>query len=325
MKRFILFLCLTPVLFGLSPAFAAQEDDDAKYRSDMEEGVSLLRAGTRDEISRAIARFKSALKVRPESAESYYWLALAYSDQHNYLRAADNAKDATIYDDAMPEAWSLWGQALMYQKDWMEAMAKLETAARLDPEDPVIQFNLGRVYYHGMKDPDSALSKFRISWQKGQAVRRDNPEMIALTVRSRLYMGCCEYERGLRNGNPMNFENAINAFRDVVKEQPDNYDAMLRLALALRKANRSTEAEHILNSLVKAVEQAGENADKQFLAEINLQLADLYIKDPQYKSGTNVSILAPDHLRAFVSLVGDSNHPALEAVREYLAQADRGQ
>ena len=324
MVRAILLLCL--IASTCSPSFAGQaEDDEVKYRSDIDDGIGLLRTGSRDEISRAIARFKSALKVRPESAEAYYWLALAYSDQHNYLRAADNAKDATIYDDAMAEAWSLWGQILMYQKDWREALAKLETAARLDPEDPVTQFNLGRVYYHGMKDPDTALAKFRVAWQKTQADRRDNPEMIAMAVRSRLYMGCCEYDRGLRNGNPGNFDNAINAFHDVIREQPANYDAMLRLALALRKVNRSTESEHILRSLIKAYEQAGDGVDTQFLAEVNLQLADLYLKDPQFRNGGNLSILAPEHLRSFVALMGDSNHPALEAAREYLAMIDKNQ
>ena len=323
MKRAVMFLCL--VLVSCAAVLAAQDDDAVKYRSDMDEGISLLRAGTHDEISRAIAKFKNALKFQPESAEAYYWLALAYSDQHNNLRAADNAKDATIYDDTMAEAWSLWGQVLLYQKNWREALNKLETAARLDPDDPVTQFNLGRVHYHGFKDPDTALAKFRTAWQKGQAARRENPEMIALTVRSRLYMGCCEYDRGIRNDNPMNFDNAINAFRDVVREQPNNYDALLRLALALRKANRAVESEHILNSLVRAFEEAGDNVDKPFLAEINLQLADLYLKDPQYRSGSNLSILAPDHLRKFVALVGDGNHPALEAVREYLAQLDRAQ
>ncbi len=310
MPRIMLLLCLFASM--CLPSLAGQaEEDEAKYRADIDDGVGLLRTGSRDEISRAIARFKSALKTRPESAEAYYWLALAYSDQHNYLRAADNAKE------------SLWGQILMYQKDWQEALAKLDAAARLDPEDPVTQYNLGRVYYHGMKDPDTALSKFRTAWQKGQAERRDNPEMIGMAVRSRLYMGCCEYDRGLRNGNPINFDNAINAFHDVIKEQPDNYDAMLRLALALRKVNRSTESEHILRSLIKAYEQAGDGADKQFLAEVNLQLADLYLKDPQFRSGGSLSILAPEHLRSFVALVGDGNHPALEAAREYLAMVDR--
>ena len=321
MRRLFLIACLA--LPMCLPARAAQEEDMAKYRSDIDEGINLLRMGSPDETSRAIARFTSARKIQPEGAEAYYWIALAYSDLHNYLRAADNAKNATIYDDTLAEAWSLWGQVLLYQKDYNEALNKLETAARLDPEDPVTQFNLGRVYYHGFKDPDSALAKFRIAWQKGMNLRRNNPAMIAMTVNSRLYMGCCEYDRGLKNDNPANFEMAVNAFQDVIREQPNNYDALLRLSLALRKINRSAEAATILNNLLRHFEQTGENIDAKLLAEINLQLADLYLKDPVARAQDNNIVFVPYYLRNFLALIGDSNHPAAEAARDYIAQTER--
>ncbi len=48
-------------------AFAATPEEEAvKYRADIDEGVSLLRTGSRDEIHRSIAKFKSALKARPD-------------------------------------------------------------------------------------------------------------------------------------------------------------------------------------------------------------------------------------------------------------------
>ncbi|MDR3211506.1 MAG: tetratricopeptide repeat protein, partial [Planctomycetota bacterium] len=114
--------CLAPLVFCLLLAFrtagATPVDSASKYQTDLEEGIALLHSGARDDLSRAIAKFKSALKTRPESAEAYYWIALAYSDQNNYLRAADNAKDATIYDENFADAWLLWGQTLLYQKEW---------------------------------------------------------------------------------------------------------------------------------------------------------------------------------------------------------------
>ncbi len=289
-----------------SPVFAASAEDEAKYRSDMSEGISLLKSGSREDLVRAIARFKSALKIKPESAEAYYWMALTYSDQNNYLRAADNAKDATIYDDKLAEAWLLWGQVLLYQKEWQDALEKLETASRLAPDDPQVQFNLGRVYYHGFKDPDSALPKFRAVWQSGTNLRRDKPENIPLVVRSRLYMGYCEFDRG-------RWDNAINAFRDVLNDQPGNFEAALRLALCYRHSNRASECERILWNMLKAIPPENP-ANRQYLAEINLQLGDLYLKDQVLKN----SMLATTHLREFVNLTGDTSHPALEPAREYL-------
>ncbi len=320
-KKRRLFPAIPCLLFTAAFAFAAADDDAKKYRSDMDEGISLLRSGSRDSISRSIAKFTSARKLQPENAEAYFWLALAYSDLNNYPRASDNVREATIYDDRLAEAWLLWGQILLYQKEWGEALIKLETAAMLAPDDPVIQFNLGRVHYHGFKNPDAALPKFRAAWQKGQENRRDNPELIAMTVRSRLYMGTCEYERGLRQSNPANnnFTAAINAFQEVIREQPHNYDARLRLASALRRYGRIAECQAVLNELLGAFQQAGENADRTMLAEIHLELADLYLKSAGQNQERMRIIL---HLREFVRLTGEQSHPALEAVKEYLALND---
>lgn len=311
------FLCV--IILGL-PAQAASVDEQAKYNADINEGITLLRSGTQDEIHRSIAKFKSALKLRPENAEAYYWLALAYSDLQNYLRAADNAKDATTYDDRLPEAWLLWGQILLYQKEWNEALKKLETAATLAPDNPIVQYNLGRTYYHGFKDPDTALAKFRAAWTEGQKQRANNPEMSALTLRARFYMGCCEYDRGLRQSNPNYINNAITAFWDVLQEQPQNYDARLRLALALRKAGRSADAQQFLTSLLQEVQEQGNPADRRLLAETNLQLADLYLKDPTLQN----RMLALTHLGGFVELAGETNHPALGPAKDYLTLNDEG-
>lgn len=303
---FSLFLLLS--LCGVARA-AATDDDAQKYRADMDEGIAILRSG--EDVSRAIAKFKSALKFRPESAEAYYWIALAYSDQNNYPRAAGNAKDATIYDERLAEAWLLWGQTLLYQKEWNEALQKLETAARLAPDDPLVLYNLGRVYYHGLKDPGAAYAKFNRIWQSSQTLRRENPANIPLVLRARLYMGYCEFERGQWAG-------AINAFLDVLREQPNNHEASLRLAIAYRKSDRAGECERILWDIRKAL-AAGNPAATQLLAEVDLQLADLYIKEPAVK---NV-MLAITHLQEFVNRIGNTAHPVLEPAREYLARNGR--
>lgn len=321
MKRLSLLLILVLAAARTLPAATPQEDEAVTYRTSIDEGISLLRIGSLDDIHRSIAKFTSARKVRPESAEAYYWLALAYSDLNNYRRAAENARSATIYGDNLPEAWLLWGQVLLYQREWHEALSKLQTAASLDPENPFIQYNLGRVYYHGFKDPDAALSHFRAAWQMGQSLRRDNPEMIALAVRSRLYMGCCEYDRGMRENNLAYIENAFNAFSDVIREQPNNYDAQFRLALAMRRRGNTNESAQIMRSLVDFLKKKNDPADQPLLAEIYLQLADTYLKE------TNLVdrdlLLVQVNLREFVALIGNGSHPALDAAREYLSINDQ--
>lgn len=303
------YLALLFAMFLISvsvPAFAGEMSDDAKYQADLEEGISLLKSGSRDDLSRSIAKFKSALKIRPESAEAYYWISLAYSDQNNYLRAADNAKDATIYDERFASAWLLWGQVLLYQKNWDEALAKLETAARLEPDNPVTQFNLGRVHYHGFNNPDTALSKFRSVWQQSQALRRDDPAAADLLVQARLYMGYCEFDRG-------RWDNAINAFRDVLAEQGNHYEAALRLAMSYRNLGRVPEAERILQSMLRVI-PPDNPANLRMIGEVNLQLADLYLKDPNLRN----KMFALAHLRGFLDLASEG-HSMYEPAQQYLA------
>jgi tetratricopeptide (TPR) repeat protein len=301
---FLAALCLTACA-GALPALESPEDAQ-KYEACMREGIEILRSGNRDESARALARFKHALKLRPESAEAYYWIALTYSDQNNFPPAANNAKDATIYDDKFANAWLLWGQALMYMSQWRDALEKLETAARLDPENPITQYNLGRVHFHGFGDPDAALPKFRSVWQMSQRLRREHPEAAALVVQARLYMGYCESDRG-------RWENAINAFRDVLADVGSNYDAALRLAIAYRNSGRPAECQQILLNLVNVV-PVDSPSNRRTLAETHLHLAHLYLRDPGLRNGE----LAIDHLKLFISFVGDA-HPMLEAAREYVA------
>lgn len=304
-------ICALALCVVCCSAGAVEEASDYEYRVSMSDGMAKMRAGTRQDLVGAVNHFKNAIKLRPENAEPYFWCGLAYSDMQYYQRAASYAKDATVYDERMVNAWLLWGQSLIYLQDWQEAQTKLETGARLDPDNHQIQFNLGRVHYHGNKSPDAALPCFRAVWQAGATLRRENPDLAPMVIASRLYMGYCEFDR-------QRWDNAINCFRDVLSEQPGNYEAAMRLALAYRRSGRSAESERILWNMLKAI-PAENPANRRYLAEINLQLADLYIKDLVLKN----TMLATTHLREFINQIGDVPHPAVEPAREFLLAHER--
>lgn len=321
-RTFAGILCFSLILASFPGHAATPEEtaaNEATYRALMDEGIGLLKTGDIEEVKRATAKFKSALRIEPESAEAYYWMGLCFSDRGIYMRAADNAKEATVYDDKMAEAYSLWGQSLLYLKQWENARDTLEIALRLSPDDPIALYNLGRVHYHGFKDPTSALANFRTAWQRSQSLRRENPDYAPLSIQSRLYMGLCEYDRGRSTGNDLYYNNAINAFQDVLKEQPTNYDAAMRLAMAYRKSNRASDSKILLDQIHTNLTNADPSVvDRHLFAEINLQLADLYLKDPVMKD----RVWAVHHLRQFVAGTGESNHPALEPAKEFLSQYD---
>lgn len=258
----LLLIFSTPLIAGQIVA-----DKELAYRKDLASGAQFLRKKI---YASAMGRFRAALNTKPESAEAYYWIGMTYSELTNYDLAARNAKNAVFHDERMTEAWLLWGQCLMYLKEWGEARKKLEQAHSLEPDSIVTTFNLGRCYYHGLNDPKKAYRLFKKVLELGQSLRTTS-KMVSMVHQARLYMGYCYQAKKM-------WPEAIIAFRDVVKWDPDNKDATFRLGVAFRQANRFDEAERTLLPLVK--EELNDKAtlkERTLYMEACLQVGHLYL------------------------------------------------
>ncbi len=218
----LLFSCCSGLTISaekLSP------EDEFKARNFIYEGADFL---ARNQTARALARFTSAKKIDPENPEVYYWLGLTYSDLQNYGVAAKNAETAVTLNPQMVKGWMLWGQCLLFQNKYDDAKDKLERAFRLDPNNYLAAFNLGRCFYYGFKGEQKslALKFFQRAWELNEDF-----------VPARYYAGCIQLESGML---PL----AIVSLRWVITREPRNTEAHYRLGLAYRKDNHITKAEN---------------------------------------------------------------------------------
>ncbi|MBN2712601.1 MAG: tetratricopeptide repeat protein [Planctomycetes bacterium] len=276
------FLFLLAFICSASASAASKNDADELYERNIKEGAALLREGKHPQ---AIARFKFARKHKPEGAEVYYWLGLADSDLKQYVQAAANAEKATLLRKNMPEAWLLWGQSLMYLHKWEDALSKLDQAHRMDPDNPLITFTIGRCYYHGYDNKNHALDFFKKTLSLGEHKKVANLDEIK--QQARIYAGSCYLAKDLP-------QMAIKTYAEVLKRDKSNTEALFRIGLAYRSLEYYTDAAKAFQEVIKR--------DPQNF-EAHLQLGHLYLTylpDPE---------LAKYHLIRFYNLVQPKTHP----------------
>lgn len=274
---------------------AAEGDGDAefRYRTLIREGAEFLKQENTDEsLARALARFNSALTLKSESAEARYWIALVYSQMENYGQAAQQAEHAVLLDKRMVEAWLLWGQCLLREGKYEEAIEKLQTAFRLAPRNSLAAFNLGLAHYYMHPRTQKSLRDAHDFFRRALEL---NPRYHP----ARLMHGICQLEIGMHTL-------AIVTLLKVTEDDPENIDAHFHLGIAYRKENRFDEAERSFRRALQL---------DPLHAESHLQLGHLYLQDMPSRQR------ALQHLKLFVHAAPDT-HTWKERVVSYLANLE---
>lgn len=248
-------LCL---LCAVTACGADAQSPDEQYYLNLREGVALLKQKNH---ARAMARFKFAKKFRPESSEIYYWIGLTFSEMANYRSALTFAEKATVLNPEDADGWLLWGQCLLYLQQWKEAKVKLDRAHRLAPKHPLVVFNIGRCYYHGLDNKAMALDFFRKVLKLPKHPKVSNQK--ALQTQTLMYAGCCYQAKDLPQA-------AIRVFQQALKLDPGLTEAYFRLGIAYRSTGKSADALKMFQETVQR------NPDHY---EAHLQLGHIYLMD----------------------------------------------
>ncbi|VAX26043.1 hypothetical protein MNBD_NITROSPINAE02-351 [hydrothermal vent metagenome] len=152
--------------------------------------VAYKKLGQNEKAAESLVRIQS---MEPENADGWIALGKAYLSQSEvskakfaFNKAAANDESFEtyqeisttlyrhkLYDDALPYlakaaeinpsgifSYNLRGIIFRGKKDFKAALAEYEKAAKLEPDNPAIQFNLGVAYYKIGKEPES-LDYFR--------------------------------------------------------------------------------------------------------------------------------------------------------------------
>ena len=198
---------------------------------------------SRGEYKMAIADFTEALKLDPNMAAAYILRARALvASVSNVIKVEANFRDITvlvtrgnvsvenarIYDQAIADlnqairldpnnavAYYNRGYAYKLKGDYDRAIADLNQAIRLDPNSVEAYISRGYTYYN-KKDYDRAIADFN------QAIRLDPNYAIAYNNRGNAYYNKKDYDR------------AIADYEAAMRINP-NYDAARRNLEAARK------------------------------------------------------------------------------------------
>jgi len=158
----------------------------------------------------AIKEFETVLKFMPEYPRPYYNLGVTYEKQGD-----------------IPKAIRSYQMALKLKPDFVRALYKLkatmpymislwENAARKDPENPYLHYNIGLMY--------STLERYDKAIQKYQLAVKLKPDYVDAYSN----LGVVYADQG-------KLEEAIRNFRTAVRLNPDDKGVQMNLDLALRK------------------------------------------------------------------------------------------
>ncbi len=96
----------------------------------------------------AEAELRKAIELDPKSALAYSRLARAQLALAKPADAVASAKKATELDDKFGEGFAILGASILANdpKAWSEAIAQAQQGAFLDPDNPIVQQAVGKIF-----------------------------------------------------------------------------------------------------------------------------------------------------------------------------------
>jgi serine/threonine protein kinase/tetratricopeptide (TPR) repeat protein len=131
-------------------------------------GMMNLRLASRDSLERAISAFEDAIRHDPEYAMAWAALGGAYSLKGSFLsitdlvrKAVEMERRAVAIDPDLADAHAWLGAALLNLGQVEQAIASIDEAIRLEPENGQAYQAVGRAYWVGKGDFAAAIPAFR--------------------------------------------------------------------------------------------------------------------------------------------------------------------
>jgi tetratricopeptide (TPR) repeat protein len=163
------------------PSHQILESDEMQAITHSTRGNAYIHQGKPEE---AVASFKEAIQLNPNSAEAHHNLGIAYSNQAKYDEAIPSFKKAIETDPKNAKALGGLGNAYFRQGQLDEAVASFKKAIELDPKNGEVHYSLGAVY-----DKQGKLDEAVASFKEASALDPNSP--------ARLYLVTIYYKQGL--------------------------------------------------------------------------------------------------------------------------------
>ena len=173
-----------------------------------------------DQVEQAIESFNKAIAINPNEADAYNNRALAWQSLEQADLAESDFKTAVQLNDSSSIVHYNYGVFLHLHDRYSEAIIQLEKAAKQNPTDSDIWFQLG-VTYQRTREPDKAESAFTqvIDIEQG-------------------FDDQAYYLRGLSNMDQNQFAKAETDFNTAISKGYRNVDSLFYRGLARYKLAR---------------------------------------------------------------------------------------
>ena len=171
----------------------------------------------------AVQLLTQVTEFDPTSYNAFYWLSTALRRSGDLPKALAMAERAVALNSQEPQALHLLGMCRMEIQDWEGAAACFQSAAKLAPNVPAIQLNLGMVFEELGRNAEAALAYRR--------VLALNPSQIEALNRL-----------GQALAHDLDFQGAKECADAILKVTPDSASGHWLLAIAMVGLNKPSEA-----------------------------------------------------------------------------------
>ncbi|MCA9239746.1 MAG: tetratricopeptide repeat protein [Planctomycetales bacterium] len=282
-RRYAFPAVLAPVLalIFLSPAAFGQDEEAASPAQQLEQ---LMTTGQEqlasEDYEAALQTYADAIKVSGgQSVGAYLGRAAARKGLKEYATALEDIKNAqqALFDDptANAQAKRLSGEIYLELGALGEALADLQEAAELLPDDPGLQFSLGKamVLAGGAEQGKEALDKWL---ESGSDDEEKNAEAYRLKAQASAMLS--RYDEALADVdsslkiNPDDHETyALKGFILALQENYEEAAEVLKTAIEKYEPEEGSDLPYTVAHLRRA--SALEEAAKQAAGDENKQLA----------------------------------------------------
>ncbi len=207
----VIMAAVIAVLAAGAPGAFAAKDNLKKAEAYYNQGVDYFDAG---ELDKAIAAYKKAVALDPESADAYYGMGTCYLNKKNFSKAFECFEEALFIDPAHADAH--YGMGIVYpivKKEPHKAIEHFKEYLRLNP-----------------KAPDREKVHEWIEQLQSRGTVQQDGEMVGL------------YNEGIDAFNQGNYGEAEYYYREALKKNPHYAPAHHALGLVYVQAGRHREA-----------------------------------------------------------------------------------
>jgi tetratricopeptide (TPR) repeat protein len=212
-------LTLTAILF--LHIMAGAQTAETLY----EEGVKLKKE---QKIHEAIAKFKEAIKLKPDYTEALYESGWCYNDVKEYANAITNLSKAALVWTTTPRVFFERGYANQMLSKYKEALDDYFRARELKPDYTNVNKKIGEVYYLSEDYPNAILY-----FEKHESISSTD-----LLGKDYLYW----YRRGFSYNAQKQYEKAVTSLDKSLAIKKDYLSTYLELGFAYNKLKRADEA-----------------------------------------------------------------------------------